>query len=81
MSDGIMGLTEESFLDSYRERLSALYFDIDTAIESMGIALKAAEDYPSEISKEDAMLVRDFIRETEVVVKGSFELFVGMSEK
>ena len=81
MSDGIMELTEEDLANSHREQLSTLYFLINNALENMGIALKVAEDYPEEISKEDAMLVRDFMKEAEVVMTGSFKLFIGFSEK
>ena len=65
---------------SCREHLSTLYFDIDTALGNMAIALKFAEDYEREVSQEEAISVRDFMKEAEVVMKGSFELFVGMSE-
>lgn len=66
---------------SYREKLAALYFGIEEALGRITTCLEMCEDHPADISREDANSVRDFLKESDVVMKGSFELFVGMSEQ
>ena len=81
MSDRIMELTEEDLANSHREQLSTLYFLINNALENMAGVLRFAEDYKREISREEANLVRDFMKEADEVLAGFFNLFIGFSEK
>ena len=66
---------------SYREQLAKLYFEIEAITEKMDTCLKMTQEHPVEISKSDSVDVSIFISEIDVLVKDSFELFVGMSEQ
>lgn len=47
----------------------------------MDTCINCAEDYPADISFEEGVQARAFLKDIEVVIEDSFELFVGLSEK
>lgn len=65
---------------SYREQLAKFYFELEGITEKMDTCLKMCQEHSVEISKSDAIDVSIFLNEIDIVIKDSFELFVGMSE-
>lgn len=66
---------------SYAEELSRLYSVLRYTINKMDIALDGAEDYPAELSKDDAVSVRAFLKDADVLIESEFEFFVKFSDK
>jgi hypothetical protein len=67
--------------NNYREKLSSLYFELEDVLGKMDIALEGAEDHPAELTKDDALSTRTFLREADRLIESYFELFVKLSDE
>lgn len=67
--------------NNYREKLSSLYFELEDVLGKMDIALEGAEDHPAELTKDDALSARTFLREADRLIESYFELFVKLSDE
>ena len=72
--------SEETNFTENRERLSKCFFDIEVLSLKMDKLMDIAEDYPGDISKEDAIKVREYLKEMKVLSDSYFDLFIGMTE-
>lgn len=63
-----------------RERLSKAFFDIEDLSLKMDKLLDIADDYPEDISKEDAIQAKEYLKEMKVLSDSYFDLFIGMTE-
>ncbi len=63
------------------EKISKAYFKIDELMDEIETLLRTAEDYPAEISKEDAQQVQAFLETAGKVMHEYFSLFSGFSDE
>jgi len=70
----------DHLLDNYRVRLAKSYHKIDSILDTMDEYLRRAEDYPADISKEDAIQVQAFLEEIGMVLQKYESLFNGMDD-
>ena len=63
------------------EKISKAYSKIDELMDEIETLLRAAEDYPAEISKEDAQQVQSFLETAGKAIREYFPLFVGFSDE
>ena len=70
---------EDTFLD-YRTKLANSYFTLETTLNKMDTYLRRSEDYPSQLSKDEAQQAQKFLEDVGKLIQSYFILFVGMSE-
>ena len=71
---------EDTFLD-YRTKLANAYVALETTLNKMDTYLRRSEDYPSQLSKDEAQQAQRFLEEMGSLLQEYFILFVGMSDE
>jgi len=80
LEDYLLGdLEPDVFLD-YRTKLGNSYFALENTRNKMDTLLRRSEDYPSQLSKDEAQQAQKFLKELGLLLQEYFSLFVGMSD-
>jgi len=80
LEDYLLGDLEPDTFSSYRTKLGNAYVALETTLNKMDTYLRRAEDYPSQLSKDEAQQAQRFLEEAGSLLQSYFILFVGMSE-
>ena len=70
----------DNMIDLYSTRLCKSYYQILQIMDKMDEYLRRAEDYPADISKEDAIQVQAALEEIGMVLQKYESLFNGMDD-
>ena len=79
LEDYLLGDLEPDVFLNYRTKLGRSYFALETTLNKMDTYLRRSEDYPSQLSKDEAQQAQKFLEDVGKLVQEYFILFVGMS--
>ena len=81
LEDYLLGDLEPDTFSSYRTKLGNAYVALETTLNKMDTYLRRSEDYPSQLSKDEAQQAQKFLKELGLLLQEYFVLFVGMSDE